>query len=354
MGAASRLIDWAPFNIDALGLVTLVGADEVNLAIGSLCTGLTDFLPLVAGHVIAGDTFRHHMPGFTVFNITDSIRATDVAGWFSRWLLCQHLPYNTATLIVTLTPTPPTHSRPWFAAAALGLAVFLAILLLAVLISDWWGVANAAAVAALTVARGSMVKANRDALAEGAERGAKQSSAVVKTFWNLSDGCRLVVYVPRGILTECLLTTPRPRSPAAYAVYRHVAWVGFLVHAVSLGMAALPCQLLCVGVLAASTVCTAKRVMCEDGVVAGRLHIRRLDRVGGGGSMAATMASLMLSGDEEESMVEWGIMPLWKNQVWWRKYRDCVARNSIKAFDGWKEKESWARYEAPSTTVPAV
>lgn len=88
------------------------------------------------------------------------------------------------------------------------------------------------------------------------------------------------------------------------------------------------------GVLAASTVCTATRVMCEDGVVAGRLQIRRLDRVGGGGSMATTMAGLMLSGEEEESMVEWGIMPLWKNQVWWRKYRERVARNSIKAFDG--------------------
>ena len=70
--------------------------------------------------------------------------------------------------------------------------------------------------------------------------------------------------------------------------------------------------------------------------------------------MAAAMASLMLSGEEEESMVDWGIMPLLKNRVWWRKYRDCVDRNSMKVFDDWKEKGSWARYETPLTTAPGV
>src|SRR5271170_5883454 len=96
------LLKWAPFKIDALGLVTLLGADELNGAIGRLSKSqLTEYLPLVGGFVIASDSIRSHIAGFTLYNVTDGICATDVAGWFARWLLFRDLTYNSTTLTIT-------------------------------------------------------------------------------------------------------------------------------------------------------------------------------------------------------------------------------------------------------------
>jgi hypothetical protein len=44
--AAHRLHTWSPFKIDALGLVTLIGTDEINRAVGRLSVNeVTEFLP---------------------------------------------------------------------------------------------------------------------------------------------------------------------------------------------------------------------------------------------------------------------------------------------------------------------
>jgi len=93
---------WAPFRIDALGLVTLLGVDELNLAIGRLaCNRVTEYLLLLGGYIIANDSFAKPIPGFLVYNISDGIMATDVAGWFSRWLICQDLTWSSTTLRIS-------------------------------------------------------------------------------------------------------------------------------------------------------------------------------------------------------------------------------------------------------------
>lgn len=50
------LMYWSPFRLDALGLVTLIGAEEVNQAIGRLVDSkYTTFLPLLGQYLISGN-----------------------------------------------------------------------------------------------------------------------------------------------------------------------------------------------------------------------------------------------------------------------------------------------------------
>lgn len=74
---------WTPFKIDASGLVTILGADEVNQFVGRLSRSrLTEYLPLVSSFVIANDGITSAIPGFELYNKSDGIRATDFTGWF--------------------------------------------------------------------------------------------------------------------------------------------------------------------------------------------------------------------------------------------------------------------------------
>src|SRR2546429_287426 len=81
---------WAPFKIDALGLVTLLGQEQVNGKLGRLVReGYLDFMPLLGAAVVAGDLFRDRQAGFNLYNVTSGITTPETAGWFTRWLKAQ-------------------------------------------------------------------------------------------------------------------------------------------------------------------------------------------------------------------------------------------------------------------------
>ena len=124
-----------------------------------------------------------------------------------------------------------------------------------------------------------------------------------------------------------------------------IGWVVFFVHAVSIGMAALPSQLLTIAILAISTISTVFRIGSRDELIGQKLVIRRLDHCGPNKSIAACYARLRLNKAEEEAMVAWKLMPQFSNSVWWRKYRDCLTRNDSHAFDNGAEKRTWVVYE---------
>lgn len=72
--------------------MTIFGVNEADFVVGQLTRDcFTDFLPLLGGYVVANNQITHELPGFALYNITDGIQATDVAGWFCRWLLCRNL-----------------------------------------------------------------------------------------------------------------------------------------------------------------------------------------------------------------------------------------------------------------------
>lgn len=340
------LLKWAPFKIDALGLVSLLGANDVDRAIGQISRSQwTDYLPFVAGFVVASDSFRMPVPGFALYNISDGIYAIDIAGWFSRWLMSQGLTYNSSTLIISVPQRYHIRRdciiRPvWY-----GIAVAAVLVILPLLMADWWGLANSLALGTSVLIRCALLDMNRDAIDVSAENGISQSRTVVKTFWTLPNGSSVTIYVPRGVLTECLLNTPRVAKPRRYFGLRIGAWVAFSIHVVSLGMTALPNQMLAVSVLVASTVCVIVGVGTDKEMIGSRIVLHRTDHQGRNNSMAAVFARLKLCAAEEESMVAWKLMPHRRNEIWWRKYADCIVQNNERAFDTWKDKEKWVFFE---------
>lgn len=341
-----RLLGWAPFKIDARGLVTILGADEVNRSIGRLSKSrVTEYLPLVSSFVVANDGIRSVIPGFELYNISDGICATDFAGWFSRWLLSQDLTYNCTTLTMdTRQPMRPSKDSPVLA-ASVGITVGCTVIMMPALTADWWGLANAISMEVCVLIRSMIINANREAVKQSVREEMQQSSKVVKVLCKVTNGCSVTIYAPRGIVTQCLLSQTRESDPRLYFMYRMVGWVAFFVHIVTLGMAALPNQLLSVSVLAASTVCVALCVGSNEESIGDELVIRRLDYRGPDKSMAACFARLGLSEDEENGMLAWKLIPQARNKVWWRKYQACLAQNNMRAFNDWSDKRTWLLYE---------
>jgi hypothetical protein len=51
--ALATVKTWAPFKIDALGLITLLGADTTRKILGQLVYSPWEYFPLLAGHIVA-------------------------------------------------------------------------------------------------------------------------------------------------------------------------------------------------------------------------------------------------------------------------------------------------------------
>jgi hypothetical protein len=78
------------------------------------------------------------------------------------------------------------------------------------------------------------------------------------------SGKAITIYAPCGIITEVLLTNPKPLHPRLYLFVRALGWLGFACHVVSLGMAALVNQLITAAIIMTATVLVANRVCCDD------------------------------------------------------------------------------------------
>lgn len=219
---------WAPFKIDALGLVTLLGAEEVNRSVGRLSKSyVTEYLPVVASFVFANDSFRSGIPGMEMYNISDGIIATDLAGWFSRWLLMQNITYNCTTLSINVRTPYAQQNKTSVLAISLGLAASFSVIILACLTSDWWGLANALSLGISVLVRSAMLEALRRSVDRSASTAVLQSGTVVKIFCKLTTGSVVTIYAPRGVVTQCLLTDPRPSNWRHYFSSRSVSWLAF-------------------------------------------------------------------------------------------------------------------------------
>ncbi|RBR03241.1 uncharacterized protein FIESC28_11795 [Fusarium coffeatum] len=322
----STLKQWAPFEIDALGLVTMLGAEEMNLVIGQLTQNTyTEWLPLLGAYIIANDHITEPMPGFTLYNITDGIVATDLAGWFTRWLVCQDLTVCSSTIRI-LPVEAKERSLKWSYALA---GLIPGLIILAGLMGDWWGVVNGAAMLISVLVRQIVVGSNRRSLDAAVE--AIKSNDEVKALISLPNGRLVTIYTSRGIVMDCLLTTPRPLNPKFYNATRTVGWAVFGAHVISLGMASLFCQIYAVLLLLVPTVLVAKLVGNQDTEIGRRLSMKRTDSLVR--FRAAAYARLELTQVQEDAMVAWHLFPLRSNTDWWSKYEKIRADGNFENWD---------------------
>ena len=296
----------------------------------------TEYLPFLAANIIAQDAFTQAVPGYILYNISDGIVAVDVTGWFCRWALAQTFSWHSSILFMSNKRPKPGQegSARSLLLATLALCPCLAV---AFLTGDWWAFANVTSMVISVVIRGILIGENRKAIdrATISTRDHDWGREHVKALLVIPDGRVVTIYAPRGILTDVLLTKPRPSSPSFYTFVRWIGWLGFGTHVVSLGMSALLNQILTVGLLLTSSILVGNRIGCDELSIGSQLEIKRFDERGGKESRARTYLRMDLSDSEEENLVAWGLFPRRSNQQWWARYRAMLMDSSRTEFETW-------------------
>lgn len=293
----------------------------MDTAIGRLTTSwVTDYLPFLAAHIVAGNFVTQPRAGFVLYNVTDAIMATDVSSWLTRWLVAQPITYTSSLIRLKVEKRRvPGHLRVM--GLMLGLAGLAIPLLLTAAQRDWWGVANSVAMTATVCVRQGMVTMLCQSMDDSLEDQSYKVDDNVKVFLTLPQGTAVTVLGPRSIIVNCLLTDPKPSSPSLYLLLRIIGWIAFGIHVIALVMATLPSQILAVALLLTATVLKACRVGDRLYTIGSRLT---LDFEAGDSSWTrrSAYARLSLTGEEEATMRHWSLMPLESNRVWWQRYRE--------------------------------
>jgi hypothetical protein len=250
--------DKVPFKMDALGLVTLLGADEVSTAIGSLQRRrYTGALPLLAAFILAGDRFTSIQPGFVAYNLTDGITTTELAGWFTRWLMSQSI--NNATTTFEWKPRQRS-ADPWrerIIATVISCSLVMPLVICTGLMGDWYGVANSGAIVVSIAARLYILgkrRQARDALMP-VWRDQHTNDRVRTLIITRSDGKMVTVLAPVSTMEGFFrVASIETKSPFLYALAQQAAWVALGTHLLVLGMCTIVTQVYTVILLVSSTV----------------------------------------------------------------------------------------------------
>jgi hypothetical protein len=342
--------DWAPFRIDALGLVTILGAAEVDTCIGRLVHDcLTEWLPLLGAYTIASGQMSKPIPGFVLYNITDGVMATDLSCWLTRWLLSLPLTYTASILKVRPVARQLPRQRR-LVAGSIGLVIFLIIVILATVIGDWWGLANAIAMTMSVVVRKAIVGQNRKAIDIAVQKAKKNADQEVKLFITIPSGRSLTIYAPRMIVIYCFLTEPRPPYPRLYWAMRVVGWTSFGIHVIALGMACLFNQIISVCVLAGSSVVAVLQIGDFQSLIGTKLDFD-ITLGDPNETRTAAYARLKLSAKEEDSMIQWNMFPHKSNEFWWRRYRTVA--QTLQQNPPFATHQPSSHPQQPSTQLPS-
>jgi hypothetical protein len=320
---------WSPFKIDALGIVTLLGADALRKSTARLVPNpFAEYLPLLASHIFADNSVGENLPGFTLYNVTDGIKATDLSSWFSRWLSCQQFGWQETTLHIEDAKKSRRKSRIWYISVGFACLLNCFFIVFPSILGDWYGFASATGLVITILVRTYVLYASRRSLDNLVEQADKESTDSVKLIITLPNGKIVSVRTTRGITVKCLLTEAQPENRKLHLLARAINWVSFAVHAVTLGMASLCIQLILVVSILVASVLTIQQVGCDESLVGRRLEIKRHDDVKIN-RRAKAYCKLELNTQEEESMTKWDLFPSESNKIWWERYRILQANEVV-------------------------
>ncbi|KAL3472850.1 hypothetical protein BJX99DRAFT_249369 [Aspergillus californicus] len=259
---------WQPFRIDALGLITLLGAEDINVWVGRLSQSkFIEYMPFLAGFVIAGDHFRVRNQSFHLYNITKGIYTYELAAWFTRWVQCQKFE-NTRSIVYWEVASRPSQ-RIFETALAVSLATGLLGVLFAFtfLSGDFYGLTNALALAVMVVSRVYMIRLNRGAIDRSILHLAPSNTANnAKTIIVTPDSKVVTMFIPEELIVPIFVRNPEVTPRKAYEFTQWIAWAAFAIHVVTLGMACLATQLYTVILVTGATVLLCHGWGCDDTV----------------------------------------------------------------------------------------
>jgi hypothetical protein len=329
------LYNWQPFRIDALGLITMLGAEQLNRSIGRLVPNrLFEYCPLLCAFVVAGDQITEPVAGLSLYNVTDAIFTTHVSGWLSRWLLSQDLRDAGTSLEWTVSQNKRPIWREECIAVAVGLLLTGPLLVLTVLMGDWLGLANVLAMLTSVVTRWHIVGANRNMLDKTAVAGEAEQPRASKLLCVLPNGKAVVMYASQGVTRYCFTKNPSPQYPRIYLAVRMLGWLGFAVQIIAIGMSTLLVQIYTVLLVVIASFMTVYGVGADEDQVCRQLCVRRNEHWESNPKdrRQNMYASLNLSEEEEQLLLDWNLFPKKiNNQNWWVEYRKlCESTGSIE------------------------
>jgi len=296
----SILTSWANstgLHVDALGLVTILGSEEVNNSVGRLVSGSwVEYLPLLGAFMLASDRFTEKRPGFTLYNFSAGMQTTELAGWFSRWLKAQD--FSQVRDIVTWKVEQCPRRRKWAMLAArfaAGVMVNGMLIALTVLSGDWWGFANALAMVFSVLVRVILVsqrqkgidetitKAREEAVEDyrkrmgayhegrrlgkprpGHEVPLHPDERIAKVIVVMDDSKVVTIKAPDYLIGKIFTKNPRIPNPWLYRFFQAVGWLGFGSHIITLGMAGLHTQIYTAALLIIATILYVYKIGADD------------------------------------------------------------------------------------------
>ena len=336
----SALKSWAPFHIDALGIITIIGTAELDRRLGRLVRyRYVEYLPLLAPQIIASNSICQPIPVFHLYNISDHVVATDLAAWFCRWLQCQELTWNSTSFRVSVRPRAGQFALEHSISIFLMILVMSALVVSSILAHDWWGLANSASMAISVLVRRIVIAENRAGVDRAYDQvaGEKWAEKEKKVLVLTPDGRAVTLYAPCGIITNTILPNPTPQHPWYYTAARWLGWFGFGCQIVTLGMAALANQLITIVVLVAATIMVANGIGCDDSNIGSKLVFSRFEGPIAVDKRSRTYHRLDLTAAEEQTMVSWGLMPQKANTDWWARYELETANADGDLFSEWNK-----------------
>ncbi len=345
------LKSWSPFRLDALGLLTMLGAEEMSREIGSLSANtLVSWLSLLGGNVVPSNAFVDPLHGFTLYNISDAIQSTTLAGWFSRWLLAQHPSQNTSIFEWKLRSQPPLNR---YRAPAIGAVVNTCIVVLPLLVGDYYGLASALCMNVGIIVRAYLVMQNLDAIDRAAVDTTTYPNDPVRTFVILANGQATTVIAPRNVVVNCFMSTPKIAHPTCYAIARAIGWLAFVGLIIAIGQAVLVVQIAIIIVTVSATVLMAFGIGTVGDGVGKTLQVMRFEHPNRHGRRGEAYAMLNLSDEEEDTMVDWALFPQRRNKDWWNQYKNHqrAGNKLINVFEGPTKAEN---LNGPTFTTSTV
>jgi len=275
----SYLASWSPFRLDALGLVTLIGAEEVSNAVGALQHNrFTEYLPLFGQFLVAEDRLTTPLPGYTLYNISDGVYIPVISGWFSRWLFANLDDRLNGGTHMTWSVTCKTRRSAAIeiVAIAIGILGNGGLLAVSALQGDYYGVANAAAMIVSVLVRRVILNGKRKSL-NGRVR-ASESRRLANNGNLDNELVGILITTPDGNAALCRVHRAWMRflipdlAEASY-VARAIGWIAFATHVVCIGQAYLLSQLCSVGLLVIATALTIFHFGNDREEVGGNIRI---------------------------------------------------------------------------------
>jgi hypothetical protein len=301
--------DITKLRIDALGIITMLGSEEINASIGRLVPShYIEYLPLLGAFVIASDRFRTKTPGFTLYEMNHGFKTTELSGWLSRWLKAQNfhqVHHKVEWTIRKKSEGQSTYSK--IGPMLIGFLLHGILLAAAILSQDWWGLANVLSMVVSVVVRGFVVRQNclgidnkidaieqqrtataqktRESLESQAledvedttkspslppeTNGALQSNEepdldLAKAIVVMDDSKVVTMVAPEFLIAPIFAGAPDVPNPRIYALFLYIGWLAFAVQVIALGMANLLIQMSTVVLLILSSVLAVSKFGCDD------------------------------------------------------------------------------------------